>query len=324
MSVDSPFDLPFQKSTRRSHAIECSLAGISTSIPVIRIDGFAEGPALLITAGIHGAEYPGIEALVRLGQTISPETFRGTLVLVPIANGSAFRERCAFITPPDGKNLNRTFPGDPNGSYTQQLAHVLIERLMSPADAYVDLHSGDLVESLHPFTSYVLTDNEIVDKRSEEMARAFGFETVIRFSAKDRESMSHVAAATRGTPSLLAEIGGQGVWHDGEVLSFLAGIASLMNCLEMTTPPIGSEVQPIFYDRFDWHHSKVEGLWYPAVHTGERVKAGETLGEVKTIFGERLQEIVADDDGLNVFMLSALSTRPGDPLIGLAAEREVS
>jgi predicted deacylase len=321
MPIPSPFDRPFSPLQVERDILTYHFSGHECTLPVVRIDGYTTGPTLLITAGIHGAEYPGIEALVRLAAEVSPETFSGRLVLVPVANSAAFRQRSAFITPPDGKNLNRMFPGKPDGTYTEQLAHVLLEDFITRADAYIDLHSGDLVEALHPFSSYVLTDNPEVDGLAEEMAQQFGFETIIRFSAHDRGTLSHVAAALRGVPALLAEVGGQGRWSESDVVQFQSGIEAVMGLLGMLVPARKSDPSTLIYNRFDWYHATHDGLWYPSVSPGEVVSAGQKLGEVRNVFGELLQDVSADHEGLNVFMLSALSARAGDPLIGLAADR---
>lgn len=319
----SPFDTPFERGSSSNNLVTLNLDGVSSDLPVIRLDGREPGPCLLITAGIHGAEYPGIETLARLGKSLDTLSFIGRLVLLPISNTAAFRERSAFTTPPDLLNLNRSFPGEPDGSYTQQLAFVLLEHFLSRADAYIDLHSGDLVEALHPFSSYAVTGNESVDKRARQLAIAFGFQTVVRFDASDRGAMTHAAAANRGVPSLLAEIGGQGVWSDDDVDGFVEGIHRTMRYLEMMPDASDKEATRTIhqYERLDWYSSVSDGLWYPAVKVGESVSAGQSLGNVRSVFGEELQTIKASDSGLNIFMLSALSVRAGDPLVGVAANR---
>lgn len=323
----SPFDVPFEPLSNSRDVIRVVLDGTSSNIPVIRIDGREPGPSLLVTAGIHGAEYPGIETLVRLGSALDAATVAGRLVLIPVANSAAFRERTAFTTPPDGKNLNRSFPGNPSGSYTEQLAFVLHEYFLSRADAYVDLHSGDLVEALHPFCSFAVTGDDGLDAASRRMAHAFGFESVIRFTASgsrlNHSSMTHVSAAISGVPSILAEIGGQGVWNESDVDRFTDGVLATLRHLGMLSPAPGaiSGQTVTEYRRFDWYSATSEGLWYPATNVGAHVEDGQILGTIRSVFGETLSDVVATDDGLAIFQLSALSVREGDPLIGIAADR---
>src|ERR1700712_1306050 len=90
-------------------------------IPYGIVEGAAPGPCLLVTAGVHASEYVSIEAAVRLMRT-DPATLRGTLVVLPILNVSGFKARSIYVMPEDGQNLNRMFPGDPEGSTGQRLA----------------------------------------------------------------------------------------------------------------------------------------------------------------------------------------------------------
>ena len=91
--------------------------------PYIAIAGLQAGPIVLITAGIHAAEYTGIEAAIRLGRTISPDAVRGTILILPLLNRPGFYERSIYVNPEDGDNLNRLFPGKPDGTWGERFAH---------------------------------------------------------------------------------------------------------------------------------------------------------------------------------------------------------
>ena len=97
----------------------------NTKIPITIINGQNDGPTLLITAGIHGGEYPGIAAAIEISQAIEPEVISGCLIIIHPVNIRSFWERSAFVTPDDGKNLNREFPGDVNGTLSQKTAWLL-------------------------------------------------------------------------------------------------------------------------------------------------------------------------------------------------------
>ena len=128
------------------------LPGEPVEIPYVRIQGRAgEGPHLTVVAGVHGCEYTGMAAVMRLIARLDPGDLRGTVTAVPILNQPAFWSRSAFVVPADGKNLNRCFPGDPAGSYTDVLAHEIFSRIIAPSDYLLDLHAGDLPEALEPF-----------------------------------------------------------------------------------------------------------------------------------------------------------------------------
>jgi len=92
-------------------------------IPVSLVRGAGRGPVLALVAGTHGYEYPGISALQRLRQSIDPRALRGTLILVHIANPPSFYGRTIYTSPADGKNLNRVFPGRPDGTLSERIAY---------------------------------------------------------------------------------------------------------------------------------------------------------------------------------------------------------
>src|SRR5919201_5866208 len=147
--------------------------------PVITVTGTKPGPTLFVNAGVHGGEYPAIEAVIRLSKTLDPQTIAGTVVLMPVLNLPAFRNRTPFVCPVDNINPNRIFPGDPTGSYSEQMVHALINEFVVHADAYIDLHGGDIPEALVPFvicrSEAGLADSKAreVAARSKEMALAF-------------------------------------------------------------------------------------------------------------------------------------------------------
>src|SRR5262245_22089893 len=103
--------------------------GSAISVEVVRLSSGQPGPHLAVFAAMHGTEYAPRAALGRLIQSLDPTRIRGTLSLVPVANRLAFEARAMYLTPTDGLNLNRTFPGDPHGSYTQVLADLLWQQI---------------------------------------------------------------------------------------------------------------------------------------------------------------------------------------------------
>ena len=115
-----------------------------------RISGCRPGPHVLITAGIHGSEYPGILAARKLQGFLAQADIAGTVTVLPLCNPSALKERAKAIFPEDGKNLNRMFPGNPEGSASEKTAWA-ITQLQDEADFYIDLHGGDLFEKLTPY-----------------------------------------------------------------------------------------------------------------------------------------------------------------------------
>src|SRR5579872_3400516 len=143
-------------------------------LPMWLVNGAREGPTLAVTAGVHPAEYASIAAALQFGQTIDPAQIRGRVIIVPVMNLPAFSARSIYVCPLDGKNLNRVFPGNPDGTASEQIAAWVFQHAIAQGDYYVDLHGGDLVEALVPFTIFYRSGDARVDDRSLEIAKAFG------------------------------------------------------------------------------------------------------------------------------------------------------
>jgi predicted deacylase len=134
--------------------------GIGTAIPLTIINGSKEGKVLALVAGVHGYEYPPILALYRLKKMIDPQSLSGTLILVHVANLPAFQKRIIYYNPDDWQNLNRVFPGDPQGTISQRIAHVLTEEVVKKCDYLIDLHCGDGNEALIPYCYWMLSGDK--------------------------------------------------------------------------------------------------------------------------------------------------------------------
>ena len=142
-------------------------------IPLVIVHGAKAGPTLCLTAGVHAAEYPAIDAVLVLAGRLDPAGLSGTLVAVPVVNSSMFRARSAFTSPIDGLNLNRTFPGKPDGSISEVIAHVLLNEVAALVDFHIDCHGGDLREILWPYSGYFMAGNPAARRREEAMARLY-------------------------------------------------------------------------------------------------------------------------------------------------------
>ena len=196
---------------------ELNIDGHATQLPVFLINGAHDGPVLAITGGIHGAEYASIEAALRLAHSLDPAKLHGRVMVLPVVSMQAYKSRSIYIVPMDGKNLNRQFPGDAEGTASEQLAYWLTFNVFKQANYYVDLHCGDLNEALVPFTVFQKAGDKTTNEKSLELARAFGIKYLV---GSDIKGSTISAAAALGIPGILAESGGQGIWapHHIQVL----------------------------------------------------------------------------------------------------------
>ena len=192
-------------------------------VPCFRARGVQDGPSVSLIGGIHGCEYSSIAAVTRVMRELDEGELSGTITAVPVVSMQSYRERSPFVVPADGKNLNRTFPGDADGSYTDRLAHDIFTRLIEPADALLDLHGGDLVEALEPFALYA-------DEPSRAIALAFGLPYVVR-STDSLAGMTATAAANAGVAAVIAEAGGIGQLDESAVQLLADGTRSALRVL---------------------------------------------------------------------------------------------
>ncbi len=283
--------------------------GHSVEIPYWVLKGKLDGPTLVVTAGVHGAEYASIEAANQLTK-LDTETLAGTLIILPIVNTPAFWARSIYINPVDQKNLNRLFPGKQDGSFGDKLAYWLTETFISKADAYIDLHGGDMIEALEPFTIYNAGHAE-----SKALAEAFGIYLLVE---SDSEYMSISAGPNLGVPAILAEASGQGLWPEEEVERLHVGIVRTMQHLGMLSGEAEVKETKLLTE-FAWLRAEHEGLWYPKVEAGDRVTEGQVIGQLNSLLGEPLQQAVSPIEGVILFSVSSLAINNDDPLFGIAA-----
>lgn len=292
--------------------------------PVTTVTGAKPGPVLFINAGVHGGEYPAIEAVIRLSRTLDPSAIAGTLILMPVLNLPAFRTRTPFVCPVDNVNPNRVFPGDANGSYSEQMTYGLINEFVAHADAWLDLHGGDIPEALLPF-SICRGGSEAVDAKSKELAIAFGLPyllTVNRPVQPAKGSSSYVAGAERGVPSVLAEAGGVGQLQEEAVELLLAGVHRVMRHLGMTETPSLPAFEPTILNAFEWVYAQHAGMFYPSVAAGDLLQKGQQLGTIGSLFGETLERVIAPVSGRVLFLTVNPSVLEKGLLMGIGVVDE--
>lgn len=287
----------------------------AVQFPIVVANGAQEGPTLLVTAGIHGAEYPCIDAGIRFGQEINAGEVCGQIVVVAPVSVNAFRARQPFFVPEDGKNLNRSFPGKPMGTIAEQMAYTLLTQVAERADVWLDLHGGDIPEALIPFSILVNGPDPKVTDKARAVAAAFGIDKVVLSTTI--EGTTTGAAAARGIPAILAEAGQLGILDEDSTQILLRGchnVARYMGVLPGSVEP----VKVTEYPNWPWVRASHTGCWYPQVKVGDTVTEGQVVGIVKDFFGEQIAEYKAPASGLVLLLCASMAIRENDPLIGVA------
>ena len=177
--------------------------------------GAAPGRTLVVTAGVHGCEYVGVQALRRLAVELDPAELSGNVILLPLANPTGFYAGAKQVVPEDGVNLNRAFPGDPAGTLSARLAYALETALYQAADFLADLHSGDCNEALYPLVFFPTAGTEAVNRAALTAARALTVHYRVRSTAQNG---LYSWAVQKNIPALLIERGGPMVGDRGECL----------------------------------------------------------------------------------------------------------
>lgn len=287
-------------------------------IPAFVVRGTEPGPTLAVTAGMHAAEYPPIDAVARLCRTADPNAIHGTLIGIPLVNVPGFYERSLYVNPRDGKNVNRVFPGAADGSASERVARFLTDELFAGADAHVDVHAGDLVEALVPFTLYARTGDAALDDRSRAMAAAYGAPYMLGTNVDAVPGAAYAAAASLGVPAMIAEAGQQGIFDRASVERHVSGLRRVMSVAGLVDgdaePPGGP---PREMREFAWLRTDVSATYHPNVAVGDQVEEGQVIGELRDLFGETIRELPSPGSGVVLFLVTSLAVREGDPLLGV-------
>ncbi len=289
--------------------------------PYIAVHGAHPGPAVLVTSGIHGSEYPSIDAAVQLAAKLDASELRGQVLCLPLMNPAAFWERTPYVSPIDNLNLNRVFPGKPLGSFSERLAHHLVERAMRHADAYLDLHGGDIPEALVAFTMYEETGDPALDGRSRAMADAFGAPALLvqRRSDAPVSGLAYAAASRLGIPAIIAEDGGAGIYDAAAAERMLGGAENVLRALGVLPGGARKMPPPHQFDRFVWVRSREAGFFKPRCKVGDELAAGAVLGTINDFFGRTIEEITTDTAGQVLFLVVSAAIGKAGLICGIGA-----
>ncbi len=288
--------------------------------PYIAIAGLRSGPTVLITAGIHAAEYTGIEAAIRIGRATSPDAVRGTILIIPLLNRPGFYERSIYVNPEDGDNLNRLFPGKPDGTWGERFAHHLLTEIITKCDSAIDLHAGDLIEDLVPFVIYRETKDPSLDERIEAMANAYGARWAVKSAPTgERPGTLMAVAAQNGVAAMLAESGGRGQLIEEDVARHVAGVTNILRTIGAISGRPERVDPPTVVKSFEWLRSPVEGMFHCHVRVDQIVKARELVGEMTDLVGEPIAALTAPVSGVVLFTVTSPAIKKGGLILAIGA-----
>ena len=278
------------------------------------ICGSRPGKTLVVTAGVHGCEYVGIETLNRLKRELESAALSGRVILLPLVNPEGFYQGSKQTIPADGKNLNRMFPGKPDGTFSSQLARVLEETLYPEADFLMDLHGGDVNEALTPLVFFPASVPESLSAAASAAAESLSVPYRV---ASTSQNGLYSWAAQCGIPALLVERGERGLWSEKEVAACRENVYELMRHLGiLNAASVSPCLQQAEIRRAVYEEAPADGFWYPAVSAaGQKLKQGALLGTLKDSYGNEIARYTARFDGVVLYYTLSLGVKSGDPLI---------
>jgi predicted deacylase len=288
--------------------------------PYFAVSGAQPGVRFLLTAGIHAAEYTGILAAIRLGRSLDPAHVCGTVVILPLLNVPGFYERSIYINPEDNQNLNRAFPGRPDGTWSERFAHHLLNDVVLHFERDMDLHAGDMIEDLEPFVGFRETGQAEVDRLSREMLNAYGGARWATRAAStgDRAGMLYGAAAELGVPAILAESGRCGLVEEEAIQRHVDGVLNIWRTLGLLVDqPPRTVTPPHLLSRADWLRADHEGIFLCRVRPSDHVTAGQVLGEMVDLLGNHLTHVTSPADGVVLFTVTSPAIKRGGLLLSV-------
>lgn len=257
----------------------------TVAIPIVVVKN-GSGPTLLLSAGTHGDEYEGQIALLDLARELDPAQVRGRVIIIPAHHFPACMAGTR-TSPIDGKDVNRTFPGDPSGSFAQVLSHYVTNFLLPQVDAVMDLHSGGRSLDCLPCTmSHILDDKELTD-RTIVLAKAFGAPMHIMSREVDGSGTFQNACESRRLVAMSSELGGGNRVQLRGLTITERGVRNLLMHLGICEGKPAPFAEPtrlmLLPDNDCYHFAPVGGIYRPHHELGTQVKAGDPAGAIYDI-----------------------------------------
>ncbi|MDA0375175.1 MAG: succinylglutamate desuccinylase/aspartoacylase family protein [Planctomycetota bacterium] len=284
--------------------------GTPLSIPVRIVHGKREGPVLWISACLHGDEISGLEIVRQVLQRVDPGRLRGTLLAVPIVNAYGFLQQSRYL--PDGRDLNRSFPGSARGSLAARLAHLFVREIVDRSTHGIDLHTATRHRS-----NLAQVRADLEDEEARAFAEAFG--APVALHARTRDGSLRESAARRGKPVLVFE-GGEALRFDPEVIRIgTQGVLQAMDHLGMLQRKRRLQSTPLVARRSEWLRAPRSGILRLTTKVGATVESGQILGEVSDPFGENAAPIRAPGHGLVIGQALLPTVHQGDAVLHIAS-----
>jgi uncharacterized protein len=288
------------------------------TLPVHVMHGAQPGPTMFISAAIHGDELNGVEIIRRVLRTLKPGQLSGTLLSVPIVNAYGFIGRSRYL--PDRRDLNRSFPGSPNGSLAARIANLMLTEVVKRSQLGIDLHTA----AVHRVNLPQIRCDFKRRPRSRDLGLAFGAQVILE--SPERSGSLRKAAREMGVDVLVYE-GGEGLRFDEfAIQAGVDGIAGVMLSIGMLDTPDGFDAKaaangkpaPIFANASKWVRAPEGGILRTIKRIGTTVAEGEIIGHVANPYEDADVPVVAPRNGIIIGRTTLPIVNLGDALFHIA------
>jgi hypothetical protein len=280
-------------------------------LPVYVFRGLEPGPVLLVTAGLHGDEVNGTETIRQmiLEKELMPKA--GTIIAMPIVNVYGFLSQSRAL--PDGKDLNRSFPGSKTGSLARRLAYLLLNEVVVHADYGIDLHTGGSSR-----TNFPQVRCDFTRKESKDLGQAFGAPYLLHTT--EIPGSFRRAACKLGKSIIVFEGGESARFDDFAISEARDGILRLMAHLGMCDRLVSPRTSTILSGS-TWLRAKVAGMFRPTIRYGDAVQPGQVLATLGDPYGEKVLEVKSKISGFVIGLNNQPVVNAGDALIHIGKEK---
>ena len=275
------------------------------NIPVTVIRGAEDGPRVFLTGAIHGDELKGVEIVRNVIQGLDHTKIRGTLICLPVVNRMGFLNHSRYL--PDRRDLNRHFPGDPQGSSADRIAAILFKQVIANADYGIDFHTAALGRTNLP---HIRAANEHEEVR--KMAKAFGTEVIVDRAGHPRSLRA--AALAAGVPTIIYEGGETFKFQRKEIKKGINGVYNVLSALGVIPTPIKEPRVQVTVRKSEWVRAEKGGILDLRASPGDLVYEREVLAVVEHPFGREVSSVPAPFTGLILGTTTRPMVTPGDPI----------
>ncbi len=276
------------------------------NFPIALVNGSEPDPVVLVTSGMDGDEYAGIEAALRLIDSLNPATLAGRVMICPILDPLSF-EALHSQNPLDGLFLKHVFPGDLAGKPTQRLAYFIQHNFVRGADVWIDLHAVETSEEAIPFVWTDQNDDAQVNEQNRLLLHQSGAALGLLHAPGPWNPAQ--SSMVDNTALLVSQAGRRHQADEAAIKAHLSVVRGVLTGMDML--PGAKPHPPTIYLDHEPILAEHTGLWYPQVKAGDDVRAGQLLGEVLTLDGQDVQaQVKSTVEGRVLALHSGLATRP--------------